>query len=57
MKNIKRYSFLAIALISIVACKKSNTEAAPDPVEKKITSYKDSVSFTINEKQYTIHLK
>lgn len=57
MKNIKRYSFLAIALISIVACKKSNTEAAPDPVEKKVTSYKDSVSFTINEKQYILNNK
>ncbi|MBB6499646.1 hypothetical protein [Pedobacter cryoconitis] len=55
MKNIKRYSVLAIALISIVACKKTNNETTPNPVDKKIAYYNDSVSFTINEKQYVLN--
>lgn len=54
MKNIKRYSVLVVALISIVACKKNNTENTPDVIDRKITHYKDSVSFIINDKQYVL---
>lgn len=55
MKNIKRYSVLAIALISMVSCKKNNGEPVPAP--EKVMHYQDSISFIIDEKQYSFDNK
>ncbi|GAA4320855.1 hypothetical protein GCM10023149_20350 [Mucilaginibacter gynuensis] len=53
MKNLNRYAALIIVLLFLFSCKKDNHETIADPVPEKVINYQDSISFSINDKQYT----